>query len=77
MLRKMVSPAQRAKELELLKEYEASGKIRKIDYVPPEENVLTAEEEDKIEEELLNGNKDLGRYNLGDGNFRYGRKSKE
>lgn len=36
MLQKMIPQSQRANELRLLKEWEAAGKIKRVDYVPPE-----------------------------------------
>jgi hypothetical protein len=68
MLQKMTSPEKRANELKLLAEYEAAGKIRRIDYVKPtdvdDDSIEKAEEATKAREasEL--------RRDLGDGNFR-------
>lgn len=77
MLRKPVSMEQRANELRLLKEYEAAGKIRRIDYVQPEELELTVEEEEELEQKLRSREWHVDRESLGDGNFRLGHEPKE
>lgn len=59
MLQKMVSPERRAEEIRLLKEYEASGKIKRVDYVPP-----APDEEEEFPEKL--NEEEVS--DLGDGN---------
>lgn len=43
----MIKPERRAEELRLLAEYEKAGKIRRIDYIPPE---LDTEDEETVYE---------------------------
>lgn len=57
MLQKMVSPEQRATELKLLAEFEASGRIRRVDYIHP----ASVEEDDELSEfKKVEGEEDLG-----------------
>lgn len=72
MLQPMISQKQRENELRLLKEYEASGKIVRLDYVPPKEqddHELSQEDEAQLAKEgklYVFGNKE----SLGDGNYK-------
>lgn len=59
MLQKMVSPERRAEEIRLLKEFELAGKIRRIDYVPPQPDDDEEFPEKLTEDEVID---------LGDGN---------
>lgn len=72
---KPISPQQRAEEIRLLKEYEAAGKIKRLDYVEPE-HVEMNEEQDAEFEYGSEWRRHEGRSALGDGNFRLGFRAK-
>lgn len=65
MLRPMISPERRAEEIRLLNEYVASGRVRRIDYVPPEDEDETPEDVEQSLRDMVDGKEDLT-----DGNFR-------
>lgn len=69
MLQKMISSERRAEEIRLINEYVAAGKVKRIDYVPPQEDELSLEEMTiRVEESLREFNS--GREQIGDGNYR-------
>lgn len=69
MLQKMISPERRAEEIRLINEYVAAGNVRRIDYVAPDVDDLTPEEA-MLELETTIKEFNIGREQIGDGNYR-------